>query len=68
MVITRENNNLVIQIPDVVDINEIQRFLNYLGYKENTSTSQATQEQVDDLAREINKNWWERNKHRFETE
>jgi hypothetical protein len=39
--------------------------VNYLLYKEATKDSKAKQEDVDKLAREANKQWWEENKHRF---
>jgi hypothetical protein len=39
--------------------------LNYLRYKEIVAKSKATQEDVDELARAVNKRWWEKNKHRL---
>lgn len=65
MTIERVNNEIVIRIPDIVDPEMLQRLINYLLYQEATSKSQAKQEDVDQLASEINKNWWEKNKGRF---
>ena len=47
------------------NLEAIQRLLNMLLYEEATKNSRATQEDVDELAREVNKGWWEENKHRF---
>jgi hypothetical protein len=43
----------------------VQRLINYLLYKEATKDSKAKQEDVDELARQVNKQWWEKNKQRF---
>lgn len=65
MIIERTSDQIIIKLPSDVNIEEIQRFLNYLRYKELSSKSKATQEDADLLAREINKNWWANNKQRF---
>ncbi len=65
MTIERTDSEIIIRIPPVIDIEELQRLLNYLIYKEVTAESQATQEQVDALAKEVNRNWWQDNKDRF---
>ena len=68
MVITQTADEIIIRLPKSLNIEEIQRFLNYLSYKENTAKSKATQHDVDELARTVNKGWWEKNKHRFSEE
>ncbi len=65
MTIQRAENQIVITLPASVDLEGVQRLINYLLYKEATKDSQAKQEDVDKLAREANKQWWEENKHRF---
>ena len=65
MTIERTADAIIVKLPTNIDIEEIQRFLNYLRYKEVVSKSKATQEDVDELAREVNKSWWEKNKQRF---
>jgi len=65
MTIERANNEIIIRIPDIVDPDKLQRLINYLVYQEATSKSEATQEEVDQLSSQINKNWWEKNKSRF---
>jgi hypothetical protein len=63
--IERIDNQIVIKLPGTVDLEGVQRLINYLLYKEATKDSQAEQEEVDKLAREVNKEWWEKNKNRF---
>lgn len=65
MIIERINNEILIRIPDSVDIDGIQRAINYIRYKELSSASKAKQEDIDKLAEEINRNWWEVNKNRL---
>ena len=65
MTIERTADAIIIKLPTNINIEEIQRFLNYLRYKEIVAKSKATQEDIDKLAREVNKSWWEKNKHRF---
>lgn len=65
MNIERTSDAIIIRLPLDIDIGEIQRFLDYLKYKELAHNSQANQEDADELARQINKSWWEKQKHRF---
>ncbi len=65
MIITQTQDEIIIRLPKSLDVKELQRFLNYLTFKENTAKSKAKQEEVDEMARQINRTWWDRNKHRF---
>jgi hypothetical protein len=65
MIIERTSNEYVIRIPSFVDIEDVQRMIDLLMYKEATARSQATQEEVDDLAKEAKKGWWQANRDRF---
>lgn len=65
MIVERVNNELIIRLPASVNAAEIQDLLNYLRYQELTSTFTVKQSAVDKLARQINQNWWERNKDKF---
>lgn len=68
MVIERENNDIIIRISDEegnLDIKELQEILDYIIYRRLISKSKATQDQIDELAREVNKSWWSENKDRF---
>jgi hypothetical protein len=59
------NNQIIITLPATIDLEGVQRLINYLLYKEATKDSKAKPEDVDKLAREVNKQWWQENKHRF---
>ncbi len=67
MSIEQTTDAIVVRLPLNVklDIEEVQRFLNYLRYKELVSKSKATQDQIDELAKSVNAGWWEKNKKRF---
>ena len=47
MLIERTSNEVIIRLPASVDTMGLQRLVDYLIYKEATSNSKATQEQVD---------------------
>ncbi|MEM6262464.1 MAG: hypothetical protein AAGI38_08155 [Bacteroidota bacterium] len=36
-----------------------------MKYKEIATNSKASQEDADQLAKEVNQSWWEQNKNRF---
>lgn len=65
MIIERTNKEIIIRLPSYVDTDGLQRLIDYLSYKEATSKSKAKQSDVDALARDIKKGWWEVNKSRF---
>ena len=43
----------------------VQKLIDYINVLEITSQNQGTEEQAAALAKEIDKNWWSENKHRF---
>jgi hypothetical protein len=66
MIIEKRNKEFIIRIPETVDTEEIQDFVDYVRYKELTSKSKKTdQAVVDQLTEEININWWNENKSRL---
>jgi adenosine deaminase len=65
MTIQRTDTEILITLPASINIDGLQRLLDYLLYKEATKDSQAKQEDVDVLAREVNKEWWANNNHRW---
>jgi len=66
MIIEKRNKEFIIRIPETVDTEEIQDFVDYVRYKELTSKSKKTdQSVVDQLTEEININWWNENKRRL---
>ena len=65
LTIERTDQEIIIRLPLDLGINDIQRMLDYLAYKQAIKNSQATQEQIDELAKEAKSGWWEKNKDRF---
>jgi hypothetical protein len=65
MLIERTSNEVIIRLPSNVDIEGLQRLVDYLCYKEATSKSKAKQSDVDKLAAEVNKSWWSKNRRKF---
>lgn len=65
MVLERTANEVIIRLPADIEWEELELVIRYIKYRENVSQSKATQDQIDQLARDVNKQWWEENKHRF---
>ena len=65
MIIERTDSEIVIRIPAFVKTESLQQIIDYLTYQEVTSNSKAKQSQVDLLAKEAKKGWWQNNKTRF---
>lgn len=65
MQIERTTDEVIIRIPASVDTNDLQDFVNYIRYKELTSKVNVSKQKVDEIANEINKNWWTENRHKF---
>ena len=66
MIIERTVGEFIIRVPVTNQIEQVQDLVDYLRYKELTSTYQVNQSEVNAFAREINKDWWEKNKGNFE--
>ena len=66
MVIERQNDEIIIRLPaHVFNIRETQRLLDYFRFAESNAMNRGTAAQAAELAREIDANWWAKNKHRF---
>lgn len=65
MVIERTKNEVIIRLPSSIDTVGLQGLINYLCYNEATSKSQAKQADVNKLAKDIKKGWWNKNRRRF---
>ena len=63
MVIEKTAKELLIRVPILSDTMYIQDVIDYLRYKELTSGYKTEQSEVDALAKEINSNWWNKNKN-----
>jgi hypothetical protein len=65
MQIERTADEIVIRLPGWVKLGKVENLLDYLIYCEATSKSEATQGDADALAKEVKKDWWERNRGRL---
>lgn len=65
MKIQRNSNEIIVSFANSVDIQEIQRFLNYIRFKEIAAKSKATEADVTELANEVNASWWQANKNTY---
>ena len=65
MTVERTDKEIVIRIPVSSDMVDIERLIDYLKFREIASKSKATQEQIDELARESKAEWWRKNQDRF---
>lgn len=62
MRIERTKKEVIIRLPATVDTEDLQDFLDYARYKELTSRFTVSQSQADQLASQVNKGWWLKNR------
>jgi hypothetical protein len=65
MVIERTENEVIIRLPSSVKTDGLQRLVDYLIYSELSSDSKAKQADVDKLAKQVKKGWWNKNRSRL---
>lgn len=65
MVLERTASEVIIRLPANINWEDLELMIRFIKYKQNISESKATQDEIDQLARDVNKQWWEENKHRF---
>lgn len=65
MIIERTDKEILIRIPNSIGIKGAQKIIDYIRYQEITSKSKAKQKEIDELADEINRDWWEKNKDTY---
>jgi len=58
MILERTKSEILVRLPSTVDLSELQNMLDYLRYKELTSSSIAKQADVDKLVKTVNKSMW----------
>ena len=63
MIIERTKSEIVIRVSSKINTFGLQRLVDYLRYQELTISSKARQSDIDELAREVNKSWWNKNKN-----
>ena len=67
MTVERTANEVIVRLSPSLDVEELQRVLNYLVYKEATADSLAVQEDVDALTTDVKEGRWQRSRERFTT-
>ncbi len=65
MIIESKDNEIVIRISSNVSLEDIQKSLDFIRYKEIASKSRGSQQDADSLAKEVNSNWWIKNKSKY---
>jgi hypothetical protein len=65
MIIENNNNEIIIKISANVNLEDIQKSLDFIRYKEIISKSKGTQDDTDRLAEEVNRDWWSKNKDKY---
>ena len=65
MTIQRKGDELIIKLPKNINLEGLQRLIDFIEYNQLTVNSIANQEAVDNLSSETNKSWWEKNKSRL---
>jgi len=57
MLIERTNNEVIIRLSPNVDIQDLQKILNFARYKELTAKFKVSQTQVNELISDIKQSW-----------
>ncbi len=65
MTIERTQSEIIIKVPANVNVEGVQRLLDFLTYREATAKSKATQEDVDKLVAEVKKGRWARHREKY---
>ncbi len=65
MIIERTKDEVIIRLPAYVKTDGLQRLVDLLSYKEAVEKSEATQDDVDKLAKEVKKGWWAKNRDKY---
>jgi hypothetical protein len=65
MIIESKDDEIIIRISSEVNLQDIQKSLDFIRYKEILFKSKGTQEDADALAKKINNDWWNENKSKY---
>ncbi len=63
--ISRENETINISVPASINSIYLEELLDYLKVKSIASESEASEDEIVELANEINQSWWKVNKQHF---
>ena len=65
MIIESKKDEIIIRISADINLEEIQKSLDFIRYKEIIAKSKGTQADADILAQKINTDWWAKNKTNY---
>ncbi len=65
MIIERTEDEIIIRLAPTIDEENLQDLANYGRYLELTSKSKVSQQQVDDLVKEVKKGRWGKTKSKL---
>jgi len=65
MVIESQDDKIVIEPLDSINMNAVQQVIDYINALKIVSQNQGTEEQAAEMAREVNREWWQKNRERF---
>lgn len=65
MIIQRTKDEIIIRLKSTVDTEELLELANYFRYKEISSNYKTPQDDVNQVASEINKTWYKANRDRL---
>lgn len=60
MTIERTEDEIIIRIPSNIYVDDIQDMVDLIKFREISSKSKATQEQIDELSKEVSKSIWKK--------
>jgi hypothetical protein len=61
----REKNRIILEFDRLEDAEKVQRAIEAHKYLQIIQKSRASEEDIEQIANEINQAWWEENKQRF---
>ena len=62
MIVERQNNEIRVRFSAGIETSRIQTILDYLRYEELTSKSTATEDNIEELLKEVKKGRWNKAK------
>lgn len=65
MVIERQDDKIVIEPSAGINMSAVQQVIDYINALEIVSQNQGTEAQAAEIAREVNREWWQKNRERF---
>ena len=65
MTIERTDTEVIIRLQADINYEAMQKTIDLISLREATAGSVAMQEDIDLLAKEVKKGWWEKNRNRY---